>query len=144
MAPLMIMMFGKCELAFIFGWTCRICTYCVHRHLDALPGHLQCIVHKLSKITGFQFTVYCGGRNEDNVLTVYMWVLLIISLSLSNAYRLSVHGGKCAGTHPTTFGGFIGQKMNDQITQLYQVFILYPQCTSLHIGYLCCQFWLCT
>jgi hypothetical protein len=71
MAPLMIMMFGKCELAYVFGWMCCICAYCVHRHLDALPGHLQCIVDKLSEITGFRFTVYCGGQNEDNILTVY-------------------------------------------------------------------------
>jgi len=36
-----------------------------------------------------------------------------------------VHGGKCAGEHPTTFGGFIGQEKNEEIKSIFRDFLTY-------------------
>ena len=36
-----------------------------------LPSYLESYLERLSELTGFRFVLYCGGHNEDNVLTMF-------------------------------------------------------------------------
>jgi len=44
---------------------------CHNRRIDAIPSYFEDLFAKLSEITGFQFTLTCGGRDEKNRLMMY-------------------------------------------------------------------------
>jgi len=82
----------------------------------------------LNNATGFRFTVYCGGRDEEGRVTTFTYATLCLMFCPADVSWSSVHGGKSDGPHPTTFGGFMGREMNDQIKDKFREFILYPDC----------------
>jgi hypothetical protein len=45
--------------------------YPCHRRINAIPGYFEQIFEKLGEMTGFQFTLTCGGLDEKNRLMMY-------------------------------------------------------------------------
>jgi len=57
-------------------------THIPFSRIDALPSYLQCVLDRLNMLTGFKFSVYCGGYDETGDIAMYRYVIMICMILL--------------------------------------------------------------
>jgi hypothetical protein len=100
--------------------------------LDGLPAYLKQVLDQVHEMMGFQFSVYCGGYDENGQVAVYRYIVTHKHLSIVLTSP-SVHSGTCDGPFPSTFASFVGHELDSTIERKFKEFILYKG------AFICCS-----